>query len=104
MGLNDHRTFGTRVREARLAKSITLRELARRLGISAAFQTLIEQDRNIPTSELIERTSKELELDANELCGLVGKLTPDVERTLSKVARTDPKFFRTLVERIGGAR
>lgn len=103
MEVNNSATFGARVRTVRLGKRITLRELAKRLGISPAFQTQIEKDQSVPTSELIERIAKELELDANELCGLAGKLTPDAQRTLSRLARRDPKIFRSMIERMGGA-
>ena len=95
-------SLGMRIRSIRLKNQITLRELARRLGISPALQTLIETDRNVPDSELITRIAKELRLDADELCAIAGKITQEMTEKLARIARKDPKFFRTMVNRIGG--
>jgi transcriptional regulator with XRE-family HTH domain len=101
MSLNAE-SFGTQIRNERLRKEITLRELARRLKISPAFQTLIETDRSSPDAGLIARIAKELDLDADGLCGLAGKISRETTEKLARVARQDPKFFRTMVNRMGG--
>jgi transcriptional regulator with XRE-family HTH domain len=102
MALNSSESLGTVIRSSRQRQQITLRTFAKRLGISPAFQTLIEQDRSMPDAQLIQRIARELELDPDQLCGLAGKLTPQVQKKLSQLARGDPKYFRSMLNKMAG--
>lgn len=53
-------TLGAEIRRLRLAADIPLRELARRLDISAAHQSDIEHSRRMPHDDLLRKTAKEL--------------------------------------------
>lgn len=103
MGLDSSKTFGEVVRAARKNRGATLRAFAAELTISSSLLSLIEQDAHIPPKELIVRMATALEEDADVWCGMVGKLTPSAERSLARLARKDPKFFRGMLERLGGA-
>lgn len=48
-------TFGSVIRAARQRKGLTLREVARRLGISAAYLSDMELDRRNPPSGTLRR-------------------------------------------------
>lgn len=103
MASNNSSTLGYFVRSTRLERHITLRAFAKRMQISPSHLSAIEQDQTVPAVALIERMAQALEVDADMLCALAGKLTPAVQKVLTRTARTDPKFFRTMIERIGGA-
>lgn len=104
MDKNVEQTLGERVRAARAARQITLRSFASRLSISPSHLSNIEHDRVVPEPEVIRRIALSLEEDEHELFALAGRLMPDAVRTLVATARVDPKFFRSMIERLGGVR
>lgn len=102
MGLDTHTTLGSAIRASRKTRSVTLRKFAQQMGISASLLSLIEQDAHHPTTELVQRMARSLGADADHWCSLIGKLAPDTEERLAKLAKKDPKFFRTLIGRATG--
>lgn len=56
-------TLGEQIRQGREAKRITLRFLARAIGVSAPYLSDIEHDRQIPTAERREKIAHLLGLD-----------------------------------------
>ncbi|WP_278884841.1 helix-turn-helix domain-containing protein [[Ruminococcus] torques] len=82
----ENTTFGRYLSQLREKKDVTLRELARQLGISAAFLSDVEKDRKPPlTAERLEKLSEVLHLtkeENDEMNILVGKqrgtLPPDL--------------------------
>jgi transcriptional regulator with XRE-family HTH domain len=101
-------TFGRRLRELRLAKNLTQRELAekvaarlRREGRSFDFTYLskIENDKTEPPSvALITEIAYVLEADINELITLAGKVPPGLQKTL-KESEPARAFFRSAFDR-----
>ena len=59
--------MGPRIRQLRLEKGISLRELARRTGISASFVSEIESGRYYPTGSILEKIAAELMVTAADL-------------------------------------
>ncbi len=104
MSLNNEPTLGVVIRAARKRRRITLRAFARTMDISPSLLSLIEHDEHVPPSELIARMAKVAGEDPDLWCGLVGKLTPATQSSLSRLGRTDPVFLRNIVERFGGSR
>lgn len=60
-------TFGEKLRQLREEKDISLRELARRIGVSAPFLSDVELGRRFPTSDKLEMLARELDVDVDEL-------------------------------------
>lgn len=54
------KTLGERIRELREQKDLSLRELAKRLGVSPAFLSDIELGRRYPSDEVLAKIAKEL--------------------------------------------
>lgn len=79
-------TFGKYLAKLREAKDVTLRELARQIGVSAAFLSDVEKDRKPPlTAERLEKVISALHLskeDADSLNIIAGKqkgtIAPDL--------------------------
>lgn len=82
--LNRYVTLGHEVRATRLGKSIGLRELARRLGITAPYLVDIEADRRMPSEPVVRRLANELELDATDLMDRAGRLGEETDRYLAR--------------------
>lgn len=98
-------TLGARVRELRLAKQLSQRELAEKVaarlrdedrrGFDFTYLSKIENDRlpHPPSAAAIMQLAAELEADSDELLSLAGKTPPDVGDELRKKgARV---FFRS---------
>lgn len=69
-----HVIFGLKVRQARLAKGLSITELSELSGLSASYITEIEKGRKYPKTDRIVDLSKALGYDYNELVSL--KLDP----------------------------
>jgi len=59
--------FGAKLRELREQKSISLRELAKKIGVSGAFLSDIELGRRLPSEDKIELIAKEIQVPVEEL-------------------------------------
>lgn len=102
MELDRPATLGAAIRAARKDAGVTLRSFAASMGISASLQSMIEQGDHRPDTALISRMAAALGKDADLWCGMAGRLTPMAEKSLSRLARKDPMFFRHMVERLTG--
>lgn len=70
--------FGTRIRELRKEKDIPLRDLADRIGIDFTYLSKIENGKVEPPSEQkIRAMAKELDVEAEGLLALAGKVSSD---------------------------
>jgi transcriptional regulator with XRE-family HTH domain len=95
--------FGQRIRDLREAKRKTnpefsLRRFAQAVGISATFLSKVEVGEALPPkAEKIIKIAELLEIDADELLGLAGKVDP----LLPQIIREQPRvadFLRTVRE------
>ena len=80
-------TFGQRLRELRIARGITQRELAAKTGISFAYVSKLEKGAMPPPREnIILALSSVLGVnhaDMDDLFGLAKKLPPDLRSTIA---------------------
>lgn len=53
-------TLGDTIRKLRLKTGIALREMARRVGVSASHQSDIEHGRRMPSDELLQKIAAQL--------------------------------------------
>lgn len=74
--------FGSKVRELRIGKRLTQRELAEQLGVDFSYISKIENKKvdHPPSTELIQKIAVTLEADSEELLDLAGKFDQDVLR------------------------
>jgi len=61
------KTFGEKLRELREAKDLSLRELARNLGVSAAFLSDVELGRRHPSEAVLKKLARALRVPVEEL-------------------------------------
>ncbi len=85
-------TLGERIRARRMELRITLRELARRVEVSAPYLTDLEAGRRNPGPEVLHRIAAALDLPAAELEALDTRLSPEVRRWVE----TQPDVARLL--------
>lgn len=80
----DTPTFGDRIREARVDKDLSLRELARLLAIAPSYVSDIENNRRIPSEEVTGELCRVLALNFDELMAVAGRFGADTERYLRR--------------------
>ncbi len=102
-------TFGERIRELRQLKTLTLRDLAKKVRVTFTYLSKIENQKlsfgEYPSVDLIVRLARVLDADADELLLLAEKIPeairkrvlerPDVFR---KMATLDDKRLDAVVE------
>lgn len=92
-------TLGQKIRELREQKDYSLRELAKRIGVTAAFLSDIELGRRYPSDEVFESLAQELDISAQELRKFDTR--PPVE-DLKRLSQNNPAYgiaFRMVVDR-----
>ncbi len=74
--------FGTKLRELRQDKGLTLRALAEAAGIDFTYLSKIENDRveHLPSAETIRDLAQALDEDAMGLLQLANKLPPELAK------------------------
>jgi len=88
--------FGNRVRELRLAKNLTLRDLAAKVGVGFTYLSKIEnhklEDGHSPSEKLIHKLAVELDVDEEELLLLAEKVPNPIRKRVCE----RPDVFRVI--------
>ncbi len=61
------KTIGKKVKKRRTSLGLTQEELAEKVGISRAYMGFVEQGRNVPTLETLEKIARSLKVKLSEL-------------------------------------
>ena len=80
----DGRSLGEVLRGRRVELDITLRDLAKQLGIAPSYLSDIENDRRVPSQEVLERLAAELKLKLDELMARAGRFGDVAERYMKQ--------------------
>ena len=88
-------TFGQVLREARLAKGITLRKFAEQVGVSPTYLSQVEQDNvDPPTAERVHTMATLLGANADEWTALAGRVPEDLPGIIQKEPTAMPELLR----------
>lgn len=87
-------SLGQRIKQRRLEKGLTQRDLAEAAGITVPYMSKIEADRETPTDEKLERIANQLGLNADELILAAGRLPEDVMERLTADPEKALEFLR----------
>ena len=88
------KSCGEVIREARVARNMSLRELAKRVGITPSYVSDIENDRRVPAEDVLRALSTELELDFDDLMARSGRLGSRAVRYMSRMPAAGVLFRR----------
>jgi transcriptional regulator with XRE-family HTH domain len=94
MPARSHKTLGDVLREARVDLDLGLRELARHLKKSPSYLSDIENDRRVPSEDVLAELAKVLHLDFERLMALAGRLGSDTIRLISRSPEAVSLFRR----------
>jgi transcriptional regulator with XRE-family HTH domain len=101
-------TLGSLVRESRIARKWSLKELGEKLestrgagAVSPQFLNDVEHGRRVPSEEMLAQMAAALSLELDILRSLAGRSSPNVEEYLAKHAETSSevaRVFRKAIE------
>ena len=86
--------FGEYLRTERLAKGVSLADLALKLAITKGYLSRLELGKAKPAAEMIDRIAKVLSIDPSILYVLAGYLPADVKQILSRYPVEAPEMLR----------
>jgi transcriptional regulator with XRE-family HTH domain len=89
--------LGDTIREARVRKDLSLRELARKLDVTPSYLSDIENNRRVPAEDLLRKISKELGLDFDDLMARAGRFGDEAVRYMMRTPAAGV-LFRKLAE------
>lgn len=90
-------TLGSYIRRARSARQVSLRKLAAAVGVTPSYLSDIENDRRVPSEEVLERIAAELGLDLDEVMALRGRLDDATEEYLKRFPAA-VRLFRRIAQ------
>lgn len=103
--------FGEKIREMRLAKNLSQRDLAAKVKVNFTYISKIENEKldfsDYPSEDLIRDLAKALNADVNELLILAKKVPDDIKKRVMqrpdafrKIAKLDDETLDRLLEDI----
>jgi len=92
--------FGQQIRQARKAKGYSQRDLAKLVDLDFTYLSKLENDRADypPKEDAIRKLAEHLELDAEELVFLAGRIPERDEEFLRQNYKVMPALFRRMQE------
>jgi HTH-type transcriptional regulator, competence development regulator len=76
--------FGAYIRDHREAKGMSLRELAKAVGVSPTFMSKVETEDWKPKEEKVRKIARVLELDGNDLVARAGRVPSDLAEIIKE--------------------
>jgi len=87
--------FGQWLREKRVAKGYTLRKFAELVGVSPTYLSHVEQGAaDPPTAERVKTMAELLEVNADEMIALAGRVPEDLPEIIQRQPTEMPELLR----------
>jgi transcriptional regulator with XRE-family HTH domain len=77
-------TLGEVLRIARVGADLTLREMTAKLKITPSYLSDIENDRRVPSEEVLGQVASLLKLDIDDLMAMAGRVGEQAERYMKR--------------------
>ena len=100
MADTDGRSLGEVLRSKRVETDISLRDLAKRLGLAPSYRSDIENDRRVPSEDVLQRIAAELNLKFDDLMARAGRFGDDAERYMKQHPTAGALFRRISDKRL----
>lgn len=81
---NDNRTLGEVIHDARVKLDLSLRDVTKELHITPSYLSDIENDRRIPSEEVLVKLADFLHLEYDDLMARAGRFGDEAVRYLMK--------------------
>ena len=94
--MSDIETIGQRIKQERLRRSMTQRELAALIGVGVPHVSKVEAGRENPSDELLAQIARTFECDLDELMLLARRVPADLLDKLAADPNKHLAYFRAL--------
>ena len=92
-------TFGACIRREREARGIGLRQMAKKIGVSATYLSKVERDEfTPPTEEKVRAIARLVERDPDELLAMAGRVSSDILDIIKRHPVELSGFLRSLTD------
>lgn len=88
-------SIGERIKKARLAASLSQRELAKRVGVSFPHISKIEAGQEKASDDLLRRIAVQVGIDEDDLLLAADRLPDDISKTILAKPDIAPEFLRS---------
>jgi len=95
---NDNRTVGEVIHDGRAKLKLSLRDVTKQLDITPSYLSDIENNRRVPSEEVLGKLTKLLDLDYDDLMARAGRFGEDAVRYMMKTPAAGV-LFRRLAEK-----
>jgi transcriptional regulator with XRE-family HTH domain len=96
-------SLGEVVRSARVGVGSSLRDLAKKLEIAPSYLSDIENDRRVPSEDVLARLAAELDLKVDDLMARAGRFGHETERYVKQHPTAGVLFRRISSKRLPDA-
>ncbi len=100
---HDNRTLGDVIRDARTKLDLSLRDVTKRLGITPSYLSDIENNRRIPSEEVLRKLADLLNLEYDDLMARAGRFGEDAVRYMMRTPAAGVLLRRLAQEEVPGA-
>ena len=80
----DNKTIGDLIHEARAKKNLSLRDVTKKLDMTPSYLSDIENNRRVPSEEVLGKLANFLHLDYNDLMARAGRFGEDAVRYMMR--------------------
>jgi transcriptional regulator with XRE-family HTH domain len=94
---NDNRTIGEVIHDRRATLKLSLRDLTKQLEITPSYLSDIENNRRVPSEQVLAKLADFLKLDYDDLMARAGRFGDDAVRYMKKTPAAG-LLFRRLAE------
>ena len=81
---HDNRTIGDVIHDARAKLKLSLRDVTKKLDITPSYLSDIENNRRVPSEEVLGKLAKLLQLDYDDLMARAGRFGKDAVRYMMR--------------------
>lgn len=86
--------FGNRLRDLRKKSGESIKSLAKDLDVNYTYLSQMENNKKIPSEELIDKIAKRFNHDSEELKIIAGKIPEDIKKILMDNPKKAVDFLR----------
>jgi len=99
---NDNTSLGEVIHDARIKLGLSLRGVTKKLKITPSYLSDIENDRRVPSEDVLEKIADLLHLDYDDLMARAGRFGEDAIRYMMRTPAAGVLFRRLAQQQASG--
>jgi len=99
---NDNTSLGEVIHDARIKLGLSLRDVTKKFKITPSYLSDIENDRRVPSEDVLEKIADLLHLDYDDLMARAGRFGEDAVRYMMRTPAAGVLFRRLAQQQASG--